>query len=130
MGVLLPIRGAQLNFGVRRLHVDSPSNFKRLVERFRGRDLFVHFRRWGEGDTVFVGWGRKTHDGVEGFARSMYIGQRPNGAYYAFDFVETNDEYSEDEVVQYVEQRLTASPEAFEAESRSRTLRNRYRKHA
>jgi hypothetical protein len=50
----------------------------------------------------------------------MYVGRRENGAWYAFDFVETDDEYGEDEVVRYVQRRLTASTEEYEAESRRR----------
>lgn len=108
--------------------MDCPENFQRLVERFRSLGLYANFRNWAEGNTVFVGWGPQTHGEIVGFSRAMYIGQRPNGGYYAFDHVETDEEYSEDEVVQYVEQRLTASDDAFQLESRRRASKNRYQK--
>jgi hypothetical protein len=58
----------------------------------------------------------------------MYVGRRENGARYAFDFVETDDEYTEDEVVRYVERRLMAPTEEYEAESRRRVKKDRHRR--
>src|SRR4051794_29870211 len=133
-----PVRGCQAHpiptwpdsAGREALTVDGPLEFERLVACLQGRGLHAQFRRRAEGDTVFVGAGPGRLPGVEfvGFRRAIYIGRREGGAYYAFDFVETDDEYSEDEVVEYVVRRLTAPDEEFHAESRRRGSRDRYRR--
>src|SRR6478752_6517144 len=79
-----PVRGCQAHpirtwpdsAGREALNVDGPPEFERLVARLQGRGLHAQFRRWAEGDTVFVGAGPERLPGVEfvGFRRAIYIG--------------------------------------------------------
>lgn len=106
--------------------MDVLSDFQRLIDRIRERNLHASFRRWIAGDTVFVGADRCTHGEIIGFARAIYVGQRPHAAWYAFDFYgETDDAHTEDEVVDYVVSRLTATNEEYLAETKRRATRSR-----
>jgi hypothetical protein len=90
--------------------MDCPTDFGRLVARLHGHGLFAQFRRWAEGNTVIAASRpeRVPDNEIVVFERAICIGRRQGGAYYTFDFVETDEGYDEEEVVEYVARRLSA----------------------
>ena len=85
--------------------------FQMLIDDLRHRGFHAEFRRWGMGDTIFVGHDRDTDaDDILAFRRALYVGQRANGrGWILADGMELGDEFSTVEIGLYIEWKLSGS---------------------
>jgi hypothetical protein len=100
---------------------EMANDFERLRDRLLSWGHDARIIPLGLADAIFVlGCMRDASSGAVVSVRVLWIDKRLNGSWRTWDAVEKDVEYNESEIADYVERRLTASQEEFDAESKRR----------